>query len=60
MVQINTLNFEVTTDKNTLHLKVDGRSLGLVTETSPADLLRVAEYLAGEAEKVKEETKNGR
>ena len=55
-----TLIFEVTTDEKTLRLKVDGRSLGLETETTPAGLLRVAAYLAGEAERVKEETENGR
>ena len=59
-MQAGTLTFAVTEDKKTLRLKkVDGRSLGLETETSPADLLRVAAYLAGEAERVKDETENG-
>jgi len=55
-----TLIFEVTTDNKTLRLKIDSKSLGVQTETTPADLLRVAAYLAGEAEKVKEGTGNGR
>jgi len=59
-MQVGTLTFAVTKEEKTLHLKVDGLSLGVQTETSPADLLRVAAYLAGEAERVKEGTENGR
>ncbi len=54
-MQAGTLTFAVTEDKKTLRLNVDGRSLGLETETTPDDLLRVAAYLAGEAERIAKE-----
>ena len=60
MLNIGTLTFIVTPEKKTVKLRIDSKSLGLQTETSPADLLRVAAYLAGEAEKAKEGTENGR
>jgi len=51
MLQVGTLNFMVTGDKKSLRLKVDGRLFGLESETTPGDLLRVAQYLTEEAER---------
>ena len=49
-----TLSFKVTTDDKTLRLKIDSRSLGVQTDTTPDQLLRVAAYLTSQAEKIKE------
>lgn len=46
------------TDKG-LRLKVLGSPYGVETSVTPDDLLRVAQYLKGEAEKIKSGTENG-
>ncbi len=53
-MQAGTLFFEVREDRKTFRLKVDGRLFGLETETTPGDLLRVAQYLTKEAERIRE------
>jgi len=60
MLSAGTLSFEVVAEKKTLKLKVDSKSFGLQTDTTPDQLLRVAAYLTSQAERVANGKENGR